>query len=123
VSPSDYATDDGPTYPEHQIGVPVAMWIGAPPELLKLASTAGSTMQISVVGAEVASARAMVTRHRPRVILLQEDLFDFDPKGFKALAASSGAVLFRLPPGDIGVDVIEVALARSLGRSGARKKR
>lgn len=123
MAPSDYATDDGPTYPGHETGVAVAILIGATPELLELATLAGARLQVHVIGAEVASARVMVSRHRPKVILLQEDLFEFDPKGFKALAVTSGALLFRLPAGDIGSDVIDVALARSLGRSGTRSRR
>lgn len=123
VSASDYASDDGPTYPEHQAGLTTALLIGATREILERASAAGSLMQVYVIGTDVAQARSMVTRFHPRVILIQEDVFEFDPVGFKALAMSGHALLFRLPSGDLSLDTIELALARSLGRSGTRPKR
>jgi hypothetical protein len=55
--------------------------------------------------------------------LLQEDVYEFDPRGFKELAAESKALLFRLPAGDLSLEVFEEALARCFGRSGTRRKR
>ena len=79
-------------------------------------------MQVFVIGCRRRHGTRDVARYRPRVILIQEDVFDFDPAGFKALAASASALLFRLPSGDLSVEKLEMALARSLGRSGTRAK-
>ena len=122
MATAEYASDETPTHPEHRSGVPAALLIGSPVNIVERARVAGARMQVFVMGADIAGAREMVARYTPKVILIQEDVFDFDPAGFKSLAASANALLFRLPPGDLSVEKLEVALARSLGRSGTRAK-
>ena len=80
-----------------------------------LQATSALTPVPSVEVTDVKSAATVVARWRPFAVLVSEEIFDFDPEEFRALARDVGAELITIAPGDSYGVVSSALLPRLTG--------
>jgi hypothetical protein len=71
---------------------------------------------------ELAQAPTLVAERRPLAIVLQHDLYEFDPREFDALARDVGAALLRVDD-DVTVSELEALLGAAVEAALARRRR
>lgn len=76
--------------------VPVALVIGGSLELMSAMSEAALGAQVLVAECSVEDAATTAAQMRPLVMVMSEDVFDFDPDGFEALARDVRSRLLRV---------------------------
>jgi hypothetical protein len=71
---------------QRQFRAPVALVVGGTPELVHVVEEAGLSAQVLVTACPVGEATTVAAEMRPLVMVLREDIYDFDPDSFEALA-------------------------------------
>ena len=71
---------------QRQFRAPVALVVGGTPELVHVVEEAGLSAQVLVTACPVGEATTVAAELRPLVMVMAEDIYDFDPDSFEALA-------------------------------------
>jgi hypothetical protein len=96
--------------------VPFLLVVGVRGALLERCRDVAVPFGALIVECEVDSVRDLVRQWRPVALVMTEDLIEFDPHGFRALADSSGARLISLEGPDATEEAIAAALHPALRR-------
>ena len=118
-----YAPPDGnPTF--RPVRTPVVLVAGGPEELVAAAQVAArvESPSIDVQACTAAAVATEVARLRPFALVVNQDIYGFDPEEFTALARDVNADLVVLKVSSVNATFLEQALRPSL-RSAFRRFR
>ncbi len=88
--------------------------VGASPALLERCHQAAATLGAVVVGADLGSLTHRCRSRPPAAIVVTEDVYAFDPRGFVALAREVGARLIQLSDDRVPREALLAALRLAL---------
>jgi len=102
------ATDEHPT--NKQLHVPVVLVVGGPPDLVASVEDAAVGAQVLVTACALRDVTAVAAEIRPLVMVMAEEIFDFDPESLRALARDLHSRLLTVRPGQVEVEELEAKL-------------
>ena len=83
------------------VTLPTILLVGIAPDLLPMCQAAATAARAFMEATDVANAATMAARCRPLVIVVDEDLYEFDPAEFDALARDVRGKIVTLPTGGV----------------------
>lgn len=102
------------------VTAPTVLTIGCSPELRQRCAQALTAIGTILKHGELAQAPTLVAERRPLAIVLPQELYDFDPSEFDALARDVSASLLRVED-DISEAILEMLLGAAIDASLARR--
>jgi hypothetical protein len=102
------ARNDVPTL--RQLHVPVALVIGGARDLVRVVEEAAVSAQLLVAECTVAEATTAAAEMRPLVMIINEDVYRFDPESFVALAQDVHSQVLTVPSENIQTEELETKL-------------
>lgn len=104
------------------VTAPMVLTIGCPSELQGRVEVALGLVKTILKHCELAQAPTLAAQKRPLVMVIPEDLYEFDPQEFDALARDVGASLLRVEE-DIDEVTLEMLLSAGCDAAMARRKK
>jgi hypothetical protein len=88
---------DNETPTLRQMQIPVALIVGGTEELISSFGEAAVSVQVLVAECSVADAATTAAQLRPLVLVMNDDIYQFDAEGFEALARDVRSRVMRVP--------------------------
>lgn len=104
------------------VTAPTVLTIGCAPELQVLCARVLSSQKVLLKHCELAQAPTLAAAKRPLCIVIPEDLYEFDPQEFDALARDVGASLLRVEDG-IPEEMLEMLLGAAVDAAMGRRRK
>ena len=101
---------------------PTVLTIGCSPDLRARCTAALAVLGTRLMHGELAQAPNLVAQLRPLAIVLTQEVYDFDPREFDALARDVSASLLRVEE-DISEAMLEMLLGAAIDAALARRKK
>lgn len=104
------------------VTAPTVLTIGCASDLQALCATCLASVKVLLKHCELRQAPTLVAEKRPLAIVIPEDLYEFDPVEFDALARDVGASLLRVEEG-IAPEVLELLLGAAVDTAMSRRRK
>jgi hypothetical protein len=104
------------------VTAPTVLTIGCPPTMQALAARCMGSMKVLLKHCDLAQAPTIAARFRPLAIVIPEDLYEFDPQEFDALARDVGASVLRVED-DIEPAMFETLLGTAVDAAMTRRRK
>lgn len=101
--------------------IPVALLVGGTERLISAVSDAALSAQVLVAECTVADAATMAAQMRPLVIVMPDEVYNFDRDGFEALARDVRSRLLTLADDDIDPVALEAELSQLMLESESQR--
>lgn len=104
------------------VTAPTVITIGCSPALQALSERCLGSMKVLIKHSELAQAPTIAAQRRPLAIVIPEDLYEFDPREFDALARDVGASILRVEE-DIDPATFETLLGAAVDAAMSRRRK
>jgi hypothetical protein len=104
------------------VNAPTVITIGCSPRLEQRCGRAVATLGALFHRGALENAATAVAEQRPLVIVIPQDIYEFDPNEFDALARDVGASLLRVDD-DVSEPMLEMLLGPALEAGVERRRR
>ena len=104
------------------VTAPTVLTIGCAPDLRALCAHCLGSIKAILKHSELAQAPTVAAQRRPLAIVIPEDLYEFDPHEFDALARDVGASLLRVEE-DIQPEIFEMLLSAAVDAAMSRRRK
>jgi hypothetical protein len=102
------ARDDHPT--NKQLSVPIVLVVGGPADLVLAVEEAAVSAQVLVTRCALKDVTTVAAEIRPLVMVMSDEIFDFDAESFRALARDVHSRLLALQVGQYQREKLEAQL-------------
>ena len=102
------SNDEHPT--DKQMLVPVVLVVGGTPDFAGAVEQAAVGAQVLVTRCALADVTTVAAEIRPLVMVMSDDIFNFDPESFDALARDVGSRLLTVREAQPDIHALEAKL-------------